>query len=105
MELTVYWSQFAEDKLSDVFNYYKLKASHKIAQKLINGIVDKTIDLGKNPQIGQIEKLLIARNQEFRYLVYKNYKVIYWINKQYNRVEIVNIFDCRKNPEKIDETL
>ena len=101
MEITVYWSQFAEDKLNDIFNYYKLKASYKIAQNLINGIIDKTINLGKNPQIGQIENLLIERNQEFRYLVYKNYKIIYWTNKQYNRVEIANIFDCRQNPEKM----
>ena len=31
MELTVYWTQFAEDKLENVFSYYIEKASEKIA--------------------------------------------------------------------------
>jgi len=101
MELIVYWTQIAEDKLDDIFKYYKLKASLNIAQNLVNGIVDITIDLNNNPQIGQREILLKNRFQEFRYLIYKNYKVIYWINGPKNRIEIVNIFDCRQNPDKL----
>lgn len=101
MGLTVFWAQIAEGKLEDIYRYYQLKASSKIAKKLINGIVDTTIDLEKNPSIGQIEELLFHRNEEFRYLVYKNYKIIYWINKAYGRVEIVTIFDCRQNPIKM----
>ena len=58
MGLIVYWTQIAEDKLDDIFYYYKLKASIKVAQNLVNGIVDTTIDLNKNPQIGQREILL-----------------------------------------------
>ncbi len=30
MELTVYWTQFAEDKLEDVFVYYSEKASLRV---------------------------------------------------------------------------
>jgi len=71
---------------------------------LVNGIVDTTIDLNKNPQIGQIEVLLKDRFQEFRYLIYKNYKIIYWINENKNRIEIVNVFDCRQNPIMIERT-
>lgn len=32
MGLTVYWTQFAEDKLDDIFEYYKFKAGIKVAQ-------------------------------------------------------------------------
>jgi len=103
VELIVYWTQFAEDKLDDIFSYYNLEAGQKTAQKLINGIVDKTIDLGKNPLIGQKESLLTSRAQEFRYLVYKNYKIIYWINEHRSRIEIANVFDCRQNPKKMSE--
>ena len=104
MGLIVYWTQIAEDKLDDIFYYYKLKASIKVAQNLVNGIVDTTIDLNKNPQIGQREILLKDRFQEFRYLIYKNYKIIYWINENKNRIEIVNVFDCRQNPITIERT-
>jgi len=104
MELEVYWAQLAEDKLDDIYNYYKLKAGKRIAQKLINGIVDITIDLHKQPEIGQIEFLLNNRKQEFRYLVFKNYKIVYWINSDFKRIEIANVFDCRQDPVKINET-
>ncbi|MDD3721580.1 MAG: type II toxin-antitoxin system RelE/ParE family toxin [Lutibacter sp.] len=104
MELIVYWTQIAEDKLDDIFNYYKLKASLNIAQNLVNGIVEMTIDLNKTPQIGQREILLEDRFQEFRYLIYKNYKIIYWINENKNRIEIINVFDCRQNPDRLADT-
>jgi plasmid stabilization system protein ParE len=101
MELTVYWTRFAENKLDDIFKYYVAKASTQIARKLIFGIIDKTIGLDKNPQIGQKEELLSGRPQNFRYLVYKNYKIVYWINKNKKRIDIVNVFDTRQNPVKI----
>ena len=72
MDLTVYWTQFAENKLDDIFDHYKTKASIPIAQKLVTGIVDKTIGLNNNPYIGQKEELLIDRPQDFRYLVFKS---------------------------------
>lgn len=103
MELTVYWTQFAEDKLADIFGYCQLNAGQRVAQKLINGIVDTTIDLEKNPHTGQKESLLAKRTQEFRYLVYKKFKIIYWINVEYSRIEISNVFDCRQNPKKMNE--
>ena len=103
MELTVYWTEFAENKLEKIFYFYKKEAGFRIAQKLVNGIIDKTIDLGKNPNIGQKEALLAGFSQEFRYLVFKNYKVIYWINTTKHRVEIANVFDCRQDPSRMNE--
>ena len=32
MELTVYWTQIAEDKLNDIFEYYKFNAGIRVAQ-------------------------------------------------------------------------
>ncbi len=103
MELEVYWTQFAQDKLSEIFDYYEITASSRIARNLVTGIIDQTIKLGKNPNIGQKEELLKNRPEEFRYLVYKNYKIIYWINTIRNRIDIINVFDTRQNPEKIEK--
>lgn len=104
MGLTVFWTQFAEKKLSKVFSFYKEKAGIRIAQELVNAIVDKSLQLETNPQIGQIEPLLLDRPFEFRYLLHKSYKLIYRIDIKRNRIEIVNLFDCRQNPEKIKKT-
>lgn len=103
MGLIVYWTRFAENKLDKIFDYYESKVSGGLAQNLVNGILDRTIGLEQNPQIGQEEELIHDRQQKFRYLVYKNYKIIYWINQRKDRIEISNVFDCRQNPEKINE--
>jgi len=104
MKLEVYWLQFAEEKLDDIYNYYKTKAGKNIAQKLVDGIIDTTINLESQPEIGQVESNLLNKKQEFRYLIFKNYKIVYWINYKYKRIEIANVFDCRQNPNKIQET-
>ncbi|SEW48182.1 Plasmid stabilization system protein ParE [Chryseobacterium wanjuense] len=104
MGLEILWSQFAEDKLYDIFHYYKFKAGIKIAKKIVNEIVDKTLILEQNSQAGQIEELLIERKQEFRYLVSGNYKIIYYINLKTKRIIIANVFDTRQNPLKLNET-
>jgi plasmid stabilization system protein ParE len=104
MGLEILWSQFAEDKLYDIFHYYKFKAGIKIAKKIVNEIVDKTLILEQNSHAGQIEELLIERKQEFRYLVSGNYKIIYYINLETKRIIIANVFDTRQNPLKLNET-
>lgn len=103
MGLKIFWSQLAEDKLEDIFNYYKIKAGIKVAKEIVYGIVDQTIDLNKNPKIGQLEDLLKNRPEEFRYLIYTNYKIIYRINQEENRVVIANTFDTRQYPQKIED--
>jgi plasmid stabilization system protein ParE len=102
MELEVYWTQFAEDKLTDIFEYYKFNAGIKVAQKLVNGIIDESLKLSKNPFIGQKEDLLIERIQEYRYLVFKNYKIIYWVDEINKMVLVSHVFDTRQNPIKIN---
>jgi len=68
---------------------------------MINEIIDKSISLEVAPRIGQIETLLSKREEQFRYLIHKNYKLIYWINDQQERIEIVNLFDSRQNPKEL----
>ena len=104
MGLTVYWTQFAEDKLEDIFNYYVFKDSRRVAENLVNNIVEVTLDLDKNPLLGQREENLSNRIQEFRYLVHKNYKIIYWIDNINEMLLISNVFDSRQDPQKLNRT-
>ncbi len=101
MALTVYWTQFAEDKLEDIFHYYKLKAGIRVATKLVNGIVDQSMELVTNPEGKQLEEHLSDRPQDFRYVVFKKYKIVYYIDYPTNRIFICHVFDTRQNPEKI----
>lgn len=104
MELKVIWSQSAEFRLDNIYKYYLEKASEVIAKKLVRGIINETQSLKKNPFIGQVEPLLIDRIETYRYLVIKNYKIIYSVDKSKNLIKIADVFDTRQNPEKLKKT-
>ena len=104
MGLTIYWTYFSKNELQNIFFYYQEKVSIEVATKITEGIVNETDILENNPYIGQIEDSLKDRTKEFRYLIYSNYKVIYWINLDMTQIEIWDIFDCHQEPLKIKRT-
>lgn len=101
MDLTIYWTEFAEKQLQNIFEYYCEKANYRIAKRLVDGIYDATLILKSHPNVGQVEELLKEREPIFRYLVFKSYKIIYWVNIKKNQIEINDVFDARQNPIKI----
>ena len=105
MALKVYWTDFSKGELRLIFDYYNEKASLKIARKLVLELTQEVIKLQNQPYIGPKEQLLIDKVQEFRYLVQRNYKIIYWVNTNKNRIEINDVFDTRQNPVKIDRNI
>ena len=102
MGLSVNWTDFAKTQLKNIFDYHHEKVSLKIARQILKQIAEKTKELRDFPEIGPFEEFLKDRPQNFRYLVITNYKIIYWINKIKNRIEIVDVFDTRRNPVKIN---
>ena len=104
MELAIFWTESSEKELENIFKYYKRKANVTVAKKIVSGIHEETLKLKQQPRIGQIEELLKQRKQEFRYFIYKNYKIIYWINERENQIEINDVFDTRQNPPKMKRT-
>ncbi|MEA3495698.1 MAG: type II toxin-antitoxin system RelE/ParE family toxin [Bacteroidota bacterium] len=104
MALNIIWSEFAETQLDEIYDYYENKASIKVAKKLVRGIINEPKKLIKSPLIGQKEELLKQRETEYRYLIFKNYKLIYSIDNQNGYIKIADIFDTRQNPLKLKRT-
>jgi len=66
MEIRVFWTQTALINLEDIFEYYKINASIKVARKLVKEIIETTIILQNSPKLGRIEdrgKLYKNRNR------------------------------------------
>ncbi len=99
MEIKVFWTETALNNLEDIFEYYKYKASARVARNIVKSIVKSTIQIQNSPYIGKKEELLVDRKFKYRFLIASNYKIIYWIEDNY--IKIATIFDCRQNPEKI----
>ncbi|MDO7174099.1 hypothetical protein [Mariniflexile sp. AS56] len=58
----------------------------------------------KTPLIGQEEELLKHRETQYRYLVFRNYKLIYSVDNQNGFIKIADVFDTRQNPPKLKRT-
>ena len=104
MGLKVIWSTYSEERLFSIYKYYRKKVSKTVATNLLNGIVKAGNELNTKPLIGQIEPMLISRNETFRYTLYKSYKIIYVVYQNEGYIKIANVFDCRRNPDKIKLT-
>ena len=104
MTLKIIWSEFAETQLDEIYEYYEKKAGSRIAKKLVKGIINEPKKLIKSPLIGQEEELLKQRETEYRYLVFKNYKLIYSVDNQNGFIKIADVFDTRQNPPKLKRT-
>ena len=101
MEIRVFWTETALNNLEDIFEFYKYQESTSIARKLVKEIVQATLRLQKFPYIGKKENLLADRENEYRFIVERHYKIIYWIENNY--IKIAAVFDSRQNPEKIQQ--
>ncbi|AFU67830.1 plasmid stabilization system family protein [Psychroflexus torquis ATCC 700755] len=99
--MIIIWTDFAIKNLKDIFDYYSTEINKKIAHKIRREILQSTNQLKNNSELGQIEFNLEKLEQNHRYLVCGNYKVIYRVFE--NQVIINDVFDTRQDPEKMND--
>jgi len=99
--MNIIWSDFATEMLTEIYNYYKVNASTRIAKKIKNEIFTATNQLKRHPHSGQIEMNLERLEEEHRYLVKGNYKIIY--KEITEGILITDVFDTRQDPIKIND--
>lgn len=104
MDLEIIWSEFAEKQLDEILIYYTENANIRIGRKILRNILKAPEQLKINPFIGQTENLLIERKNSYRYLIHKNFKIIYSVDRENGFIKIADIFDTRQNPDKIKRT-
>jgi toxin ParE1/3/4 len=99
LEVKLIYTEEAEKRIRDIFDYYSETASLKVAHSIVDQIIDETDHLIKNPYLGLKEELLENRTFNYYSLIINNYKVIYRIAENY--IVIATVFDTRQNPKKI----
>jgi len=104
MGFKIIWSDFAETELDKIFDYYAEKAGLQVAKKIVEKIISEPDKILSHPEITQVEELLLDRENDYRYLVCDNYKIIYSIDLKQKLIMIADVFDTRQNPTKIKRT-
>ena len=75
--MTLIFTAEAEKRLGEIFNYYYLNASRKVALKIVTDIIKETEILITKPHIGIREPLLENRRFQYFFIVIKNYNDIF----------------------------
>lgn len=94
----VIWSEEAFNDLDNIYDFIALN-SLKGASLTIGRILSRTKQLETFPRSGSIVEALHSEN-EYRYLVEGNYKIIYRPAQEVVFVETV--FDTRQSPLELD---
>ena len=97
MKSKIIWSKKSKTSLIEIKEYFTENASPRIANRLVKEIINKAQLL----LAGQKDPFLEFKNQDFRYLIFKNYKLVYRVENQ-DLIKIYEVFDCRQDPEKIE---
>lgn len=97
--MKVFITNYAKKNFFNIVNYYKDNISTSMANNIKDGILNSIKILSENPNIGKEEELLKSLNENHKYLISKNYKIIYKVVN--NQIFITDIFDVRQDPSKI----
>jgi plasmid stabilization system protein ParE len=102
--MVVKWLSRAEIRLQEIYDYYLAVAGEKTAKKITGRIIEKADLLSRMPMSASVELLLDDRPEGFRSMVVKRiHKIVYFIEN--NSVNIVTVFDCRRDPAKLRESV
>lgn len=101
MQFQIIWSEFAESQLDVIFEYHTYRAGETVALKLLRGIINAPQKLMKSPFIGKVEEMLSGRKTQYRFIIFKNYKLIYSVDEEMMFIKIADVFDVRQNPIKL----
>lgn len=99
--MKIIWTDFAIRNLKNIFDYYVEEAGKNVAHKIRIQVLNSAKQLLKHPELGQTEFYLEKLNENHRYILSGNYKLIYKIVG--NEIIITDIFDVRQSPESIND--
>lgn len=91
-------TQKAEERLKEIYQYYKREASITIARRIKDSILERIKILKDYKELGPIDEHLKFLNLGHRKLTEGNYKIVYRIEK--NIIYITDIFDSQQDPDK-----
>ena len=94
------WSNSAKEDIREIYLFYKISATLKIAKKIKASIFSKTKILRKYPEMGKTEENKNVTGKGYRFIVSGNYKIVYRIFDS-ELILISAVFDCRQNPDKM----
>jgi len=96
----VIWSDEALNDLETIYDFIA-ENSQPAAQRIVESILSRSRQLESFPESGARQQTIKSSNNEYRYLVEDNNKIVYSYQPESQTVHIAVIFDTRYDPEKL----
>lgn len=96
----VFITQFAKESLKNIHEYYKVKVSVKVADKIRKEILETLQKLKQTAVNWEEDEFLQSLGKGHRRVVCGNYKIIYYRDSMKQKTFGTDIFDARQSPEK-----
>lgn len=97
---SVYWSFQANEDLADIYAYIET-SSPEAADKVIDTLLDMGNALEIFPERYAKERSLKDAPRIFRFIPKWNYKIIYTVDEEKDKVIIARVFSTNQDPEKL----
>ncbi len=81
----------AKEDIKELYDYIS-RYSLKYADSFIEGLFDRIEDLKNFPEIGN----KYPENENYRQLIYQNYRVLYKYNKEDDQIIIMIVIHCSR---------
>ena len=102
----VVWSEKAWKEYRSCLVYSEAEFGRKAAKSFFNNVTNATKRLEAFPLIGFPEPLLAGKEELFRSrIIQKNFKLIYHYSEANNIVYIDDLWDTRKEPNKLKKRI
>lgn len=96
------WRKAAKTELVRNVKYCVREFGKRVARKFVEAIDHQVQLLIRNPRLGTIEPLLADRRRKYHSLVvHSNFKLIYYYDEKKDTIHIVDLWDTRREPEKL----
>ena len=104
--MRVIWKNKAIRHLELLTDYGLETFGEKAVTRFVNNVRAYDKRLATNPYMGALEPLLANRRLPYRSLVvHPHYKLIYWVDEKQDTVFIAALWDTRRNPDNLSESM
>lgn len=90
----------AADRLRKIVDYYRSKASPKIARKVRRNLIDETKTLERLPESKPLLPVKEIIEPPYRYTKKWSFKIIFQVHKKDDTVSVIDYLHDKENPEK-----
>ena len=104
--MQVKWKKRAEIELARNIDFVLEHFGKRVARAFYNSVKRYNNYFASNPYMGPREELLLGREIEYHsFVVHKHFKIVYYVDEREKCVYIVDMWDVRREPKILSESI